>query len=57
MNFESITLKQVPFVSNLFFRYKFKLIDVQQCSLDNLWNARNSQEKIKALNALAYYFN
>ena len=57
MTFGSINLRQVPSMSNLSFRHKYNLIDIQQCLLDNLWNSRNAQEKVKVLNALAYYFN
>ena len=52
-----IAFRQVPSISNLSFRHNYNLIDTQQCLLDNLWNSRNAQEKVKAINALAYYFN
>lgn len=57
MNFGNITLRQVPFSTNLTFRHKYKLLESQQYLLENLWIVRTSHEKIKALNALSCYFN
>ena len=57
ITFGSIALRQVPSISNLSFRHKYNLLDIQQCLLDNLSNSRNVQEKVKALNALDHYFN
>ena len=49
LTFGTIALRQVPSISNLSFRHNYNLIDTHQCLLDNLWNSRNAQEKLKLL--------
>lgn len=57
ISFGSVYLRQYPSGTNLTFRHKNNVLENQQYLLDNLWNNRNPQDKVRTLNALLFYFS